>query len=52
MNKTFIFLKDLLLWQEETKKVIKKDVFSFNDHFWAGDRNPNKPQTQNIGYLA
>tara|TARA_B100000575_G_C22808896_1_gene476704 strand:+ start:497 stop:664 length:168 start_codon:yes stop_codon:yes gene_type:complete len=33
-------------------KVIKKNVFSFNDHIWAGDRDPNKPKTQNIGHLA
>jgi hypothetical protein len=42
----------LLLWQEETTKVIKKNVFGFNDYIWAGNGHPHKPQTQNIGYLA
>ena len=52
MNKTFISLKDLRLWQEETTKVIEKNVSSFNDHIWVGNGDPTKPQTQNIGYLA
>ena len=52
MNKTFISLRDLRLWQEETTKVIEKNVSSFNDYIWVGNGDPNKPQTQNIGYLA